>query len=145
MSAVSSCNCKLSAEEHPPIIFLTGNIDVATSVRAIKAGAVDFLTKPFRHAELMTAIDAAFAQDCRARGERVERARLRQRHSNLTPRERQVLPLVVGGFLNKQAAAQLGISENTLQIHRSRVMRKMKADSLAQLIRMAGTLSVPLP
>jgi FixJ family two-component response regulator len=93
----------------------------------------------------MTAIDVAIAQDRRVRRESVERERLRQRHSCLTPREQEVLPLVVGGFLNKQAAARLGISETTLQIHRSRVMRKMKADSLAQLVRMAGALSVPLP
>jgi FixJ family two-component response regulator len=136
---------RLGSEDHPPIIFLTGNSDIATSVRAIKAGAIDFLIKPCRRSDLMTAIDAALAQDRRVRGERVERARLRQRHARLTPREREVLPLVVGGFLNKQAAAELGISETTLQLHRSRVMRKMQADSLAQLVRMAGTLSVPLP
>jgi FixJ family two-component response regulator len=136
---------QMRTEDHPPIIFLTGNVDISASVRAIKAGAVDFLAKPCRKQDLMAAIDAAFAQDLRVRGERTERARLQQLHSNLTPREREVLPLVVGGFLNKQAAAHLGISENTLQIHRSRVMRKMQADSLAQLIRMAGTLSVPLP
>jgi FixJ family two-component response regulator len=135
---------QLSTEAHPPIIFLTGNADITTSVRAIKAGAVDFLIKPFRKADLMGAIDAALAQDCRVRGERVERARLRQRHSYLTPREQEVLPLVVGGLLNKQAAVRLGISESTLQIHRSRVMRKMKAESLAQLVRMADALSVPL-
>jgi FixJ family two-component response regulator len=136
---------QLNAEAHPPIIFLTEDADIMTSVRAIKAGAVDFLIKPCRKADLMAAIDAAIAQDYRVRGERLERARLQERHSCLTPREREVLPLVVGGFLNKQAAAQLGISETTLQLHRSRVMRKMKADSLAQLVRMAGTLSVPLP
>jgi len=136
---------RLALEAHPPIIFLTGNSDVPTSVRAIKAGAIDFLIKPCRKADLMAAIDAAVAHDGRERRERAERERLRQRHSCLTPREQEVLPLVVGGFLNKQAAARLGISETTLQIHRSRVMRKMKADSLAQLVRMAGTLSVPLP
>jgi FixJ family two-component response regulator len=136
---------QLGLEDHPPIIFLTGNSDVPTSVRAIKAGAIDFLIKPCRKSDLMAAIDAAIAQDCRLRRERAERERLRQRHSCLTPREQQVLPLVVGGFLNKQAAARLGISETTLQLHRSRVMHKMKADSLAQLVRMAGTLSVPLP
>jgi FixJ family two-component response regulator len=136
---------QLGTEDHPPIIFLTGDSDIPTSVRAIKAGAVDFLIKPCRKADLMDAIDAAIAQDQRVRRERVERAQLRQCHSRLTPREREVLPLVVGGFLNKQAAAQLGISETTLQLHRSRVMRKMKADSLAQLVRMAGALSVPLP
>ena len=93
----------------------------------------------------MAAIRTAIEQDCQVRAERVERMRLTYRHSCLTPREREVLPLVVGGLLNKQAAAELGISETTLQIHRSRVMRKMEAESLAQLVRMAGKLAVPLP
>jgi FixJ family two-component response regulator len=136
---------QLSTEDHPPIIFLAGASDIPTSVRAIKAGAVDFLTKPCREADLLTAIEAAIALDCNGRAERLEGVRLRQRHGCLTPREREVLPLVVGGLLNKQAAAKLGISETTLQIHRSRLMRKMEAESLAQLIRMAGKLAVPLP
>ena len=136
---------RLGIEEHPPIIFLTGNGDVRTSVRAIKAGAVDFFTKPCPNADLLAAIDTAIAQDCRARAERTERAGLRQRYSCLTPREREVLPLVVGGLLNKQAAAKLGISETTLQIHRSRLMRKMQAESVAHLVRMAAALAVPLP
>jgi FixJ family two-component response regulator len=136
---------QLSTGDHPPVIFLTGAGDIPTSVRAIKAGAIDFLTKPCRKADLLAAIETAIAQDCLVRAERVERVRLRQRHSCLTPRERQVLPLVVDGLPNKQAAAKLGISETTLQIHRSRVMRKMKAESLAQLVRMAGKLAVPLP
>jgi FixJ family two-component response regulator len=136
---------QLSKGDHPPIIFLTGAIDIPTSVRAIKAGAIDFLTKPCRKADLLAAIDTAIAQDCDVRAERVERARLKERHSCLTPREREVLPLIVGGLLNKQAAATLGISETTLQIHRSRVMRKMEAESLPQLVRMAGKLAVPLP
>jgi FixJ family two-component response regulator len=136
---------QLSLGDHPPIIFLTGAGDIPTSVRAIKAGAIDFLTKPWRNADLLAAIETAIAQDCRVRAERVECMRLKSRHSCLTPREREVLPLVVGGFLNKQAAAKLGISETTLQIHRSRVMRKMEAESLAQLVRMAGKLAVPLP
>ena len=136
---------QLSTGDHPPIIFLTGAGDIPTSVRAIKAGAIDFLTKPCRKADLLAAIETALAQDCHVRAERVERMRLKHRHSCLTPREREVLPLVVGGLLNKQAAAKLGISETTLQIHRSRVMRKMGAESLAQLVRMAGKLAVPLP
>jgi FixJ family two-component response regulator len=136
---------KLIIEGHPPIIFLTGIVDVPTSVRAIKAGAIDFLIRPCRNADLLVSIHAAIAQDSRVRCERAERERLRQRHSCLTPREQEVLPLVVSGFLNKQAAARLGISETTLQIHRSRVMRKMKAHSLAHLVRIAGMLSVPLP
>ena len=136
---------QLSTGDHPPIIFLTGASDIPTSVRAIKAGAIDFLTKPWRQADLLAAIETAIAQDCHVRAERVECMRLKYRHSCLTPREREVLPLVVGGLLNKQAAAKLGISETTLQIHRSRVMRKMEAESLAQLVRMAGKLAVPLP
>jgi FixJ family two-component response regulator len=136
---------QLGTEDHPPIIFLTGSNDIPTTVRAIKAGAVDFLTKPCRKADLLGAIETAIAQDCHARAERAERVLLKYRHSCLTPREREVLPLVVGGLLNKQAAAKLGISETTLQIHRSRVMRKMGAESLAQLVRMAGKLSLPLP
>jgi FixJ family two-component response regulator len=136
---------QLSTEHHPPIIFLTSASDIPTCVRAIKAGAIDFLTKPCRKADLLAAIDSAIAQDCHLRAERLERMRLKYRHSCLTPREREVLPLIVGGLLNKQAADELGISETTLQIHRSRVMRKMEAESLAQLVRMAGKLAVPLP
>jgi FixJ family two-component response regulator len=136
---------QLSTEDHPPIIFLTDASDIPTCVRAIKAGAIDFLTKPCRNADLLAAIETAIAQDRHLRAERVERMRLKYRHSCLTPREREVLPLVVGGLLNKQAAAKLGISETTLQIHRSRVMRKMEAESLVQLVQMAGKLAVPLP
>ncbi|HMI48240.1 MAG TPA: LuxR C-terminal-related transcriptional regulator, partial [Gemmatimonadaceae bacterium] len=131
--------------DHPPIIFLTGASDIPTAVRAIKAGAVDFLTKPCRKADLLAAIETAIAQDCHVRAERVECMRLKHRHFCLTPREREVLPLVVGGLLNKEAAAMLGISETMLQIHRSRVMRKMEDESLAQLVRMAVKLAVPLP
>jgi FixJ family two-component response regulator len=127
---------------HPPIVFITGHADIPSSVRAIKAGAVDFLAKPFSQPDLMAAVDAAIVRDRHARLERAERARLQQRYSSLTPRESQVLPLIVSGLLNKQAAAELGISEVTLQIHRSRIMRKMAADSFADLVRMAGQLNV---
>jgi FixJ family two-component response regulator len=136
---------QLNTGDHPPVIFLTGVSDIPTCVRAIKAGAIDFLTKPCRKADLLAAIESAIAQDCHVRAERVERMRLKYRHSRLTPREREVLPLIVGGLLNKQAADELGISETTLQIHRSRVMRKMEAESLAQLVRMAAKLALPLP
>lgn len=136
---------QLARDYHPPIIFIAADCTVATSVRAIKAGAIDFLMKPCCPDDLMAAVEAALQQDRRIRAERREQERLRHRHACLTPREQQVLPLVVGGFLNKQAAAQLGISETTLQVHRSRIMRKMEADSLAQLVRMASKLALPLP
>ncbi|HMG18039.1 MAG TPA: response regulator [Gemmatimonadales bacterium] len=129
---------------HPPIVFITGHGDIPSSVRAIKAGAVDFLAKPFSQPDLMAAVDAAITRDRHARLGRAERARLQQRYSSLTPRESQVLPLIVSGLLNKQAAAELGISEVTLQIHRSRIMQKMAADSFADLVRMAGQLNIAL-
>jgi FixJ family two-component response regulator len=131
-------------ENHPPIVFITGHGDIPTSVRAIKAGAVDFLTKPFREADLMRAIHAAIVQDRDARRKRAELAELRQRLSSLTPREREVFPLIVSGLLNKQAAAELGISEVTIQIHRGKIMKKMGAGSLAELVRMAGMLEIPM-
>ena len=129
---------------HPPIVFITGHGDIPSSVRAMKAGAVDFLAKPFSQPDLMAAIETAIARDRLVRLERTELARLQQRYSSLTPRERQVLPLIVSGLLNKQAAAELGISEVTLQIHRSRIMQKMAADSFADLVRMAGQLNIAL-
>jgi len=133
-----------SEENHPQIVFITGHGDIPTSVRAIKAGAVDFLTKPFKEADLMRAIHAAIAQDRDARLKRSNLAELRQRLSSLTPREREVLPLIVSGLLNKQAAAELGISEVTIQIHRGKIMTKMGAGSLAELVRMAGMLEIPM-
>jgi FixJ family two-component response regulator len=135
---------QLSTDYHPPIVFITGHGDIPSSVRAIKDGAVDFLQKPFSEHSLMSAIDVAIARDLEARVERAERAVLQQRYALLTPRESEVLPLVVSGLLNKQAAAELGISEVTLQLHRSRIMRKMAADSFADLVRMAGELSIAL-
>jgi FixJ family two-component response regulator len=129
---------------HPPIVFITGHGDVPSSVRAMKEGAVDFLAKPFSQQDLMTAIAAAVTQDREVRLERAERAGLQQRYTSLTPRESQVLPLVVSGLLNKQAAAELGISEVTLQLHRSRIMQKMAAESFADLVRMAGRLNIAI-
>jgi FixJ family two-component response regulator len=129
---------------HPPIIFLTGHGDIPSSVRAIKAGALDFLTKPFSEQQLLALVHAALTQDLDRRTKQAGLDSLRRRFESLTPREREVLPLVVGGLLNKQAAAHLGISEITLQIHRTNVMRKMQADSLADLVRMAGCLDIPV-
>jgi FixJ family two-component response regulator len=135
---------QIAQRYHTPIIFLTGNGDVPTSVRAIKAGAFDFLTKPFHPQELRDLVQAALAQDCERRNRQTVLDSLQRRFESLTPREREVLPLVVSGLLNKQAAAHLGISEITLQIHRTNVMRKMKAQSLAELVRMADALEIPL-
>jgi len=135
---------QLSREDHPPIVFITGHGDIPSSVRAIQGGAVDFLTKPVGERALVAAIRAAIDRDQVQRSMRAERAELRRRFTALTPREREVLPLVVSGLLNKQAAAELGISEITLQIHRSKVMQKMQATSLADLVRIAEKLSIPI-
>ncbi|MBB3523460.1 FixJ family two-component response regulator [Rhizobium sp. BK456] len=130
--------------DHPPIVFITGHGDIPSSVRAIKSGAVDFLTKPFSDADLLTAIHAALAEDREKRSGRAELDMLKRHYLDLTPREREVLPLVVSGLLNKQAAAELGISEVTLQIHRRNVMQKMAAASLADLVRIAEKLEIPI-
>lgn len=135
---------QIAEGDHPPIVFITGHGDIPSSVRAIKHGAVDFLTKPFSDDDLMRAIDTALAQDVSARADRAELATIRERYDDLTPRELEVLPLVVSGLLNKQAAAELGISEVMLQIHRRNVMQKMAAASLADLVRMAGRLRIPV-
>jgi FixJ family two-component response regulator len=135
---------QISHGDHPPIVFLTGHGDIPSSVRAIKHGAVDFLTKPFTEQALLAAIQSAVLRDRQARQERAELDILWQRLASLTPREREVLPLVVSGLLNKQAAAELGISEVTLQIHRSKIMQKMEAASLADLVRIAEKLQIPV-
>jgi FixJ family two-component response regulator len=115
---------------HPHVVFITGHGDIPTSVRAIKGGALDFLTKPLKEADLMRAIHDAIAKDRIALRQMAELVTLRRRLSSLTPREREVLPLVVSGLLNKQVAGELGISEITVQIHRGRIMKKMAAGSL---------------
>jgi FixJ family two-component response regulator len=135
---------QISSGDHPPIVFITGHGDIPSSVRAIKHGAVDFLTKPFSDKDLMQAVASAVARDRRARGDRAELALLERRYGELTPRERDVFPLVVSGLLNKQAAAELGISEVTLQIHRRNVMQKMGSASLADLVRIAERLQIPV-
>lgn len=135
---------QIAEGDHPVVVFITGHGDIPSSVRAIKRGAVDFLTKPFSEADFMAAIQVALAQDRTVRLERAELNALRHRYINLTPRERDVFPLVVSGLLNKQAAAELGISEVTLQIHRRNVMQKMAAASLADLVRIAERLGIPI-
>jgi FixJ family two-component response regulator len=132
----------MTRTDHPPIVFISGHGDITSSVRAMKAGAIDFLTKPWRDEDLLRAVREALDQDRQQRKVRAELMELEGRLATLTSREREVLPLVARGLLNKQAAAQLGISEVTLQIHRSRIMQKMKADSLADLVRMAAKLEI---
>jgi FixJ family two-component response regulator len=129
---------------HPKIVFITGHGDIPRSVRAMKAGAIDFLAKPFKPADLIRAVRTAIATDRDAMRTRAESAELHGRLSSLTPREREVFELVASGLLNKQAAAELGISEVTVQIHRGKIMQKMKADSFAELVRMADALGVPM-
>lgn len=134
---------RLDAKGNPPVIFISEQCDIASTVGAMKAGALEFLTKPLDLPALIAAVRTALAQDRKARRRKAELAELQERFSLLTPREREVLPLVVGGLLNKQAAVVLGISEVTLQIHRSQIMRKTRADSLPELVRMTMKLRIP--
>jgi FixJ family two-component response regulator len=135
----------VEADMEIPIIFITGHGDIPMTVRAMKAGAVEFLTKPFRDQDLLDAVQQALERDRTARAQRGEIEDLRARLESLTPRERQVMRLVVAGLLNKQIAGKLGTSETTIKIHRHQVMEKMGADSLAELVRMADRLGVPVP
>lgn len=125
-----------------PIIFMTGHGDIPMTVRAMKAGAVEFLTKPFRKQDLLGAIRAAIERDRTTQEERAETGALRQRYQHLTPREREVMALVVAGLLHKQIAGELSTSERTVKFHRAHIMEKMEAESLAELVRMAGQLGI---
>ena len=128
-----------------PIIFITGHGDIPMSVQAMQAGAVEFLTKPFRDQDLLDAIQQALARDCHAREQRADIEALRRRFDSLTPRQRDVMAHVVAGLLNKQIAGALGTSEATVKTHRKYVMAKMRAGSLADLIRMADKLGILPP
>ena len=128
-----------------PIIFITGHGDIPMTVQAMKAGAVEFLTKPFRDQDLLDAIQQALERDRKAREQRAEIAELRSRFDSLTRREREVMALVAPGLLNKQVAGELGTSEASVKVHRQHVMEKIGAGSLAELVRIADKLKIPTP
>jgi FixJ family two-component response regulator len=132
------------ANIHIPVIFITAHGDIPMTVRAMKAGAVEFLTKPFRDQDLLDAIQQGLERDRTRRAQEAEIAILRQRFDSLTPGERKVLPLVVSGRPNKQIAAEIGTSEATVKVHRSQLMRKMAADSLPELVRMSEKIGIAL-
>jgi FixJ family two-component response regulator len=133
------------ANSEIPIIFITGHGDIPMTVQAMKAGAMEFLTKPFRDQALLDAIQQALERDRQARKQRADIEALRRRFDSLTPREREVIALVVAGLLNKQIAGELGTSEAAVKVHRQHVMEKMGADSLADLVRLAARLRIPTP
>lgn len=132
----------IAAQTAMPVIFVTGRGDVPSTVTAMKGGAIDFLTKPIDESALLACIEKALDQDRKLRLSALEQESLLVRYRSLTPREQQVLPLLVRGLLNKQAAGKLGITEYTVQIHRGHIMRKMKADSFATLVKLASKLNL---
>lgn len=131
---------QISTKTPIPVIFLTGRADIPSTVKAMKGGAIDFLIKPVDEDKLLTSVERALLQDRASRKEAIESSRLAAQYESLTPREREVLALLVRGFLNKQVAFELGITEYTVQIHRGHIMRKMQADSFAALVTLAGKL-----
>jgi FixJ family two-component response regulator len=133
----------IKANNEIPTIFITAHGDIPMTVRAMKAGAVEFLTKPFRDQDLLDAIQVGLERDRARRQRQAETAVLRERFESLTPREREVLPLIVSGLLNKQVAAEIGTTEATVKVHRSQLMKKMGADSLPELVRMAEKMGIP--
>jgi FixJ family two-component response regulator len=133
---------ELAETNGPPIVFISGHGDIPSSVQAMKAGAIEFLAKPFSDQELLEAIHSAIAQGRKARQKRSEIADLQESYALLSTREREVLPLVVTGLTNRQSAAKLGIAKITLQVHRGQIMRKMGARSVPELVRMAGKLGI---
>jgi FixJ family two-component response regulator len=132
----------ISAKTSIPVIFITGRGDIPSTVTAMKGGAIDFLTKPVDEGALLASVERALQQDRANRRDATDHARLVARYESLTPRERDVLPLLVSGLLNKQAAFELGITEYTVQIHRGHIMRKMEADSFATLVKLAAKLKL---
>ena len=135
----------IEGDSEIPIIFITGHGDIPMTVQAMKAGAVEFLTKPFRDQDLLDAIEQALERDRNAREQRAKSEELHSRYRSLTPREREVMALVVAGLLNKQIAGELGTSEASVKVHRQHVMEKIGAGSLAELVRMADKLGIPTP
>jgi FixJ family two-component response regulator len=133
----------VEANNEIPIVFITGHGDIPTTVRAMKAAAVEFLTKPLVEGDVLESIRGAIARDRSVRSHQAETSELRARFASLTPREEEVMEWVVSGLLNKQIAGELGISEETVKVHRGHVMRKMGADSLAELVRMSQRLGIP--
>lgn len=133
---------ELAGTDTPPVIFLTGQGDIRSSVKAMKAGAVEFLLKPFDEEDLLRAVESAFELDRQRRIKGDELTELKKRYASLSPREREVLPLVVSGLPNKQTAAELGKSQITVQVQRGRIMKKMAAESLANLVKMATKLGI---
>jgi FixJ family two-component response regulator len=132
----------ISSKASIPVIFLTGRGDIPSTVRAMKGGAIDFLTKPVDEELLLASVERALQQDRASRQEAMEHSKLMALYETLTPRERELLPLLVSGLLNKQAAFELGITEYTVQIHRGHIMRKMQADSFATLVKLASRLKL---